>query len=402
MSATLTAVNAPLATLRHVVLALYLTSLALLPWMWFPPFPWLHEHAQWSDAVFAATAALWLFERWQTGAWPRWRPLHSALAVYLAAAALSLLFTPPYEASRAWKLLGVAELMMLAYITSDIAPRAGRAICLTVAVTSLATAAAALVACFLLFYADHFTGLIGIYGELTPSPWYARVQAGTYNPNLLASYCIFAAAVVAQGKRDLPQGLRKWAQAALWMIVLLTFSRGILGFVLAAVIRLANGRRRRVLAAFCAIACAATMSALSIWNVTLDPSHPFQARLNPEQIPTRRQAAVSSLRTLAGHPLFGSGLSTPPGEARGTPFLAHMTLINIAATLGLPALVALSYLLTMLWRRRSRPAELGSAPADLAIWSGLAGLLLDGLAQDVESFRHLWLMIGLTDSRSID
>src|SRR5262249_3749316 len=152
---------------------------------------------------------------------------------------------------------------------------------------------------------------------------------------------------------------------------------------------------------FCAIACAAAMSALSIWSVTLDPSHPLQARLNPELIPTRRQAAVSSLQTLAGHPLFGSGLSTPPGDARGAPFLAHMTFINFAATLGLPALAAFSYLMITLWRRRSRPADPGSAPADLALWSGLAGLLLDGLAQDVESFRRLWLMIGLTDSRSI-
>jgi len=137
------------------------------------------------------------------------------------------------------------------------------------------------------------------------------------------------------------------------------------------------------------------MAALSIWSVTLDPTRPLEAHLNPERIPTRRQAAVSSLQTLASHPLFGSGLGTSPGEARSAPFLAHMTFINIAATLGLPALVAFSYLLVMLWRRRARPT-------DLVIWSGLAGLLLDGLAQDVESFRHLWVMIGLADARSMD
>ena len=34
------------STLDRAVLVLYLTSLALLPWAWFPPFPWLHEHAQ--------------------------------------------------------------------------------------------------------------------------------------------------------------------------------------------------------------------------------------------------------------------------------------------------------------------------------------------------------------------
>jgi hypothetical protein len=72
-----------------------------------------------------------------------------------------------------------------------------------------------------------------------------------------------------------------------------------------------------------------------------------------------------------------------------------MTFLNIAATLGLPALVAFSCFLLMLWRCRARPT-------DLVIWSGLAGLLLDGLAQDVESFRHLWVMIGLAEARSID
>src|SRR5215467_8186823 len=152
------AIRNPRSAIRldRAVLALYLTSLALLPWMWFPPFPWLREHAQWGDAVFATTAALWIFERRQAGAWPRWRSMHTALAVYLVASALSLLFTPPYEAARAWKLLGVAELMTLAYITSDIAPRAGRAIPLTVALTSLATASAALLGWFLLFYAGDF------------------------------------------------------------------------------------------------------------------------------------------------------------------------------------------------------------------------------------------------------
>jgi len=70
-----------------------------------------------------------------------------------------------------------------------------------------------------------------------------------------------------------------------------------------------------------------------------------------------------------------------------------MTFVNIAATLGLPALVSFTSLLTMLWRRRARPT-------DLAIWGGMVGLLLDGLAQDVEDFRHVWVMIGLADANS--
>ena len=35
---------------ERILLALYLAALALLPWSWFPPFPWLHEHAQWRNA----------------------------------------------------------------------------------------------------------------------------------------------------------------------------------------------------------------------------------------------------------------------------------------------------------------------------------------------------------------
>ena len=42
--------------MSRVVWSLYLTALALLPWSWFPPFPWLHERAQWSDVVFAAAS----------------------------------------------------------------------------------------------------------------------------------------------------------------------------------------------------------------------------------------------------------------------------------------------------------------------------------------------------------
>ena len=48
-----------------------------------------------------------------------------------------------------------------------------------------------------LFYAGVETPLVGGYGDLLPSRSYARVQAGLYHPNLLARYCIFAAAVVS-------------------------------------------------------------------------------------------------------------------------------------------------------------------------------------------------------------
>ena len=381
--------------LSRAVVALYLTTLALLPWTWFPPFPWLHDHAQWSDVVFAAAAALWAIEQWRLGRVPRLRPAHAALALYLLFAVLSFLLTNPYQAASAWKLLGIAELCALAFITSEIAARqsAERAIARTVAVTSLVTAAAA-VAGLLLFYAGVETRLTGSYGDLEPSSWYARAQAGFFHPNLLASFSIFASALIARRTSGLPASLRRTALAALWLTVFLTFSRGILGFLLAAALRSPRINRRSALACTFSALLLAVMATLSIWNLKINPASPFEIQFD-NQLSSRRQAATSSIETLTAHPLTGSGPGTHPGSYRGGPFDAHSTPINIAATLGLPSLIAFTSLIVILWRRRKRPT-------DFALWGGLAGLILDGLAQDTEDFRHLWVMFGVADRDSLE
>ncbi|MEK6303100.1 MAG: O-antigen ligase family protein [Acidobacteriota bacterium] len=378
-------------SLTRAVLTLYLASLVLLPWTWFPPFPWLHEHAQWSDAVFAAAAVAWLLERRQLRAWPRVRPPHVALAVYLLLAFLSFLFAAPDPRAAAPKLLGVFELGTLAFITSDLASRPGlsRSIRRAIAITSLVTAAVAL-AGLLFFYVGINSRLIGIYGELEPSGWYARVQAGTYNPNLLASFCIFASAIVTQPSVEMPAWLRRVTLAALWITVCLTFSRGILGFALAAVIRWARTPRRRVAAAVCASCFVGIIISLTLWKPSINPTHPLDVHFE-SAASSRYQAAYSSLATLAKHPLFGTGLGTSPGQYGGGSFDSHCTPINIAATIGLPALVAFAAMLTCLWRNRKRAT-------DIALWSGIAGLALDGLAQDIEDFRHVWVLFGLAAS----
>jgi hypothetical protein len=139
-----------------------------------------------------------------------------------------------------------------------------------------------------------------------------------------------------------------------------------------------------------ALASAATLAALTIWNVALDPTRPREARLRQEPS-SRREALASSAQSLAAHPFTGTGPGTSPGSCGGTLFDAHFTPLNVAATLGLPALGALLAVPLLLWRRRSRPT-------DLAVWGGLAGMALDALAQDVEDFRHLWVLFGLADA----
>jgi multisubunit Na+/H+ antiporter MnhG subunit len=99
------------------------------------------------------------------------------------------------------------------------------------------------------------------------SPWYARAQAGTYQPNLLASFCIFASAVIAWPEAELPVWLRRVTQAALLLTVGLTISRGIFAFILAAAIRSARTKTQRRLVGCYAAGCVALIAALTVWNL---------------------------------------------------------------------------------------------------------------------------------------
>lgn len=377
-----------LEIIKKLTLRFYLKTLALLPWSWFPPFPWLHAHAQWSDVVFAVTAFLWLVERWRSGERPVLRLPHTAMAFYVGFAAISLTASAD-KATGAMKLLGIAELCMLAVITADMAgrPKVLSLIVRVIAATSLVAALASVVG-LILFYAHISTPLIGTYGDLMASSGYARVQAGTYQPNMLANFCIFAAAVIANENADLPRWFRRLTMGALWITVTLTFSRGIFGFVLAAAIRGSITGRRRVLTSALAVIFAALMTTLALWNLTINPVRPLDADIDVIEPSSRRQAIATSWKTLITRPLTGSGIGTLPGSYRAMPFDAHMTPLNIAATMGLPALAAFVALIISLWRGRSRPT-------DVAVWSGLAGMGLDAMAQDIEDFRHLWVLFGL-------
>jgi hypothetical protein len=366
---------------------LYLAGLALLPWSWLPPFPWLHEHAQWSDAIVALAAAAWLFDRASSKTWPPFRLHHAAMGAYLAWALASHGAAGFEPASGGLKLLGMAELVVLALLTEEVAarPEGLPAIARALAWTSLATGLAALTG-VVLFYAGVATPLLSRSGDLAPGH-YARARAGLPLPNLLASFAIAASAIVGHPGARLSPWLKRAAQAALGVAVVLSMARGILGWMLALLVRRATSSSRRRLAAAWAVASATTLAALTLWNLSLDPTRPWHAHLRDEPS-SRFSALTSSAAMLARHPLLGSGPGTLPGVRAGVAFDAHCTPMNVAATLGLPALAALLAVPLLLWRTRRRPT-------DLAIWGGLAGMGVDALAQDVEDFRHLWILFGL-------
>jgi hypothetical protein len=369
------------------VLPLYLAAVALLPWSTFPRFPWLHPHAQWSDAVFALAALAWLTALARERRLPRLRLAHAGMGLYLAAASASLAAAGAHDASDAAKLLGIAMLVMIAVVTGDLAadPRFRPALAHTVAATMLLTCAAALAGA-VLWVADCPTVLVSHYGDLLPGA-YPRIRAGFLHPNLLASFCVFAWGVIAHRDAGLSRGLRRATAAALAVTSLLTFSRGILALGLAVLLSRADTPFRRALATTAAGLLVAILAALTWYNVSVDPTHPAAAHLG-EGPSSRWQTATSSWSTLVAHPWLGIGPGRSPGMKDGAPFDAHCTPLNVAATLGWPALFGLAIAVIGLWRSRARPT-------DRATWAMLLALAIDGLASDIEDFRHVWIALGL-------
>jgi hypothetical protein len=312
------------------------------------------------------------------------------LGVFVLLAGLSWLLAPAGYYGTLGDFIGAGELAVIAYLTSRFAADRWTfaLIVRVVTVTSLLVVGAAILG-LVLFYANVETVLMSGYGALDTSADYARVQAGLEHPAALGSYCIFASAVIAQGEGVLHPRLRQGAQVALALTVLLTFSRAIIGFVLAAMIQVADTPRKRLVAAAAAVACIAAMAVLTL---AATPNGPFSLRFGADES-SRGRELTSSIETASHHPLLGTGPGSLPGVDAGLPRQAHNTPVGIAATLGIPALFVLVAFLAVIWRDRSRPTN-------RATWGGLAGLGVDGLGQDTEHFRHVWALVGVAWAQS--
>jgi hypothetical protein len=339
-----------------------------------------------------------VWERLRAGVRPRLRAPHFFGIAYLLLGCASAVAVAPGTRSTAWQtVLIMFELAAFAVITSDFARSADRrsAIVLAILVVALVTGVELVVA-LALFYSGTDSSLLS--GWLTaPSSAYARVSAGFYSAPLLGSFCVFGSALLAREDAGIPAAWRRGGQLVLTVAVLFTFSRAIIAFAFAAALRAAHRRGTRAAhaaAMLFTLAAVLAIGALTASRFYLDPAHPgrtvvtapFTAASND-----RLQFITSSFKTLTDDPLLGLGPGTYPGKVGTIPARAHFTPLEIAATLGLPALLSLAGLIWSLWHWRRRPT-------DIAIWSGLAGLGLDGIGQDIDHFRHVWLMLGLADA----
>lgn len=379
--------------------ALYLLALLLLPFKWFSPFS--HQQAGWTDVLIAAAVVTWAWEGLRAGARPRLRATHWFGAAYLGFGVLSAVLAPAGLSTGAQGVLIMAELAALAVLTSDFAraPERRSAIVLAILIVVFVTMVEVLVA-LALFYAGSYNSMVdGWLG--VPSSLYVRVSAGFYSAPLLSSFCIFASALLARDDTGIPAPWRRTAQVALAIAVLFTFARGIIAFGLALILRgahrrgTARARAGAVLASVLAVLAVATLAVTRFYPNLSHPSKTVVTTPFREQGNDRLQPITTSFQTFLKHPLLGLGPNSITGSYTYRygyqPLRAHVTPLNVAATLGLPALIALVGLIWSLWRARRRPT-------DITIWSGLAGLGLDALGQDVEHFRHVWIMLGLADA----
>ncbi len=382
---------------QDLAFGIYLLAIGLLPFRWLSPIGSLQQHGEWSDLLIAIATVLWLAERLRRGqladAWRRWQ---LPLAIYLLLACVSAAFEIPGRGGSPKDVLLMVELAFMAVLTADFAvdPQRRRLIARVIVASALVTVLLGALG-LILFYAHVPSGLTGVYGEqLTPSSVFTRIRAGVQSPPLLASYCIFASGIAASADAGLSRRLRLIAQVGLLLLCAATVSRGLIGFLLAMVIRGAARlprRRRRIVVAAATLAGLGVLAFLTIGRFHVNLHAGSAVSYVVPDPGNRREAFVTSLHTLEHHPLVGIGPGALPGINAGQPFRAHFTPLNIAATLGLPALIMFLAMLWLLWRDRRRPT-------DLAYWSALAGMALDGLAQDVDHFRHLWVMFGLVGS----
>lgn len=361
-----------------------------MPFKWFSPFA--HQQAGWTDIVMAAAVASWILEGVASRRPLRLRAPHYLLAAYLVLVAASGL-TAPDRSTAALNVLITAELVAIAVLTADFMrePSGRRAVSRVVYWVVLVAAVEGAVG-LLLFYLGQTTSLAdGTSVYLNPSSVYTRVAGGFYSAPLLGSFCIAASAILALPDNGLSRRARVVGQVLLAALVISTVSRPAIAFAIAFAVREASRRgtaRARKVAAAVLIVGGILLTLLTVAPLSLDPLRPSAT---PPGINGRLADIESAPKQVIHHPLLGDGPGALTAVWYGMPRRPHFTPLNIAATTGLPSLLAIVGLIVVLWRRRSRPTN-------MAIWSGLLALLFDALTQDVDHFRHVWMMLGIADA----
>ena len=268
------------------------------------------------------------------------------------------------------KLLGVAMLVALFVVTSDMMGRPGMpaAVGRTLAATSLLTAARRGRGRRALAASGRITPLVGTCGDLLPGPALPRpgrlpapepprelVRLRLGRPRArgrraLARLAARVQAALGRHRRSSRPRARSWPSSS--------------------PPRSATPRRpaRRRLAGALAAVLVLAMVALTVVNVTFYPLRPWDVRVLPGAVARASRRPTTSLETLAAHPLVGTGPGTSPGR-RGAPALRRAP--HAAQRRGDAGAARARRPRP---RGRSRCGARARGPTDLATWGMLAGL----------------------------
>jgi len=340
----------------------------------------------------AAASTAWVIEGLVHRSRPQLRAPHFLLAIYLALVIGSGLVASE-RTTAAENVLITLELAAIWTLTADFARSAEfrRAICYVIYAVAIVAAIEGAIG-LTLFYLGQPSSLVnGNTVYFAPSHIYTRVAAGFYSPPLLGSFCVFASTVVALEENGLSRRARIVGQVILAALVISTISRPAIAFAVALAVREAHRRgtahARHLASAF--VVCGVTLLVLlTVAPLSLDPLRPAAV---PAGINGRLADIESAPVTVAHDPFLGKGPGSLTATWHGQLRRPHFTPLNVAATTGLPSLIALAAFVVVLWRRRRRPTN-------VVLWSGLLGLGLDALTQDVDHFRHAWMFLGMADA----
>lgn len=220
-----------------------------------------------------------------------------------------------------------------------------------------------------------------------------RIKGAAMSPNMLASLCLvpWLALLAPLGRRLFGERLRRPLLFFLALTLAFTMSRALLAVAFGTLLL-----GRRAGPAWKGVGTALLLG-LAVASVRYEWVLPTPAPGAPAFRWTLLHAGAAKV---AENPLFGVGpghpvlvaAGYPRPESPGTAWSAHCTPVDLAATTGLPALLAflaLAYLACA--ERVSRSRRDVYAVLRVAV----AALLFDSLTLDAHRFRHFWLAFGL-------
>jgi hypothetical protein len=248
-----------------------------------------------------------------------------------------------------WKFAGVLELACIWAIAANAGDRERvmRAWILGAAVLSVVAIVSSL------------SGVSSGGGELG---WGFRVKGLARSTNMLASLCLIPLLVTAREKL--------WPLFALFALTIaLAVSRTALAAAFGLVL-LWKPRGWKLLAAGLVAAAIASI------YVNVHGAGPG----------IRWLIGRSALENIFAHPLFGSRPAATAVWADGQVYNwdAHSTVLDVAATMGIPALIFFAGVIAVTLRRAEGLRK-------ILLWA----MLFDAMTIDVEDFRHFWLLLGL-------